>query len=180
MAWTSPSTWGTGQQVTKSQFAAWNSDLTAVGDHTAWSTWAPDGDWTAFKGSDASVKGRKLKVGQVAFAAFDITWGTTANGGVRPQCVFNIFLPWAANVGPGDIALGYAYLYGPTLDDTWLLTPITYTGDRVWLYLTWAGTSTESTYVDWASNKSTPWAETPDTNFVNMRIAGVLAYRTNT
>jgi len=83
MGWINPTTWVDASQVTKSQFNDWNASMLAAGDHGGWSTWAPD-LYILSTGFPANLGGsmncRKLKVGQLAFCAFDFAASATGGG----------------------------------------------------------------------------------------------------
>ena len=126
MAWTAPSTWVADQQVTKAQFNAWNACLASAGDHGGWSTWAP---WFVMPGSTgineaqgSAVSGWKMRLGDIGVASFNIVWddGPSAaggSGGVR------LVLPYTAHANQLGKPAGWAVMYDPNTDDTWLMVP---------------------------------------------------------
>jgi|GEM_PF-4070565 hypothetical protein len=188
--WVTPTTFTTGQQVTKQSFVDWNASMACVGDHTGWSTWNPDlyaqtsGSGIEV-GSDGTKRGRKLKVGKIAICTFDCAFGTTANGaqwiqpgssnlpGLTP-------LPWAASTGTGRVAAGWAYAYSAANDDTVLLTPSIYSGAFAFYRGTVAGTSNQVACVRLAWPLPGLTTGGNPQSIAGCRFSGVLIYRTNT
>lgn len=187
--WVTPTTWSTGQLVTKQQFVDWNNSMAAAGDHTGWSTWNPElyHTSTAFGaevGSDGAKRGRKLRVGRLAICTFDFQFGTTANGAqwmVLGSSVLPVIapLPWAASTASDTVAAGWAYAYAAAPDNIHLLTPVLQSKTAVRFWGTRAGTSLQPPY----ATKSWPLpgiSTGADFSIAGCRFSGILTYRTNT
>lgn len=171
MAWITPSTWVTGQQVTKSQFAAWNNTLASVGDHGGWSTWSITGPNWPNQPPAVTVRGRKLRVGDIAYVSFYSACSSTANS---PPTGAPILLapPYTAAAGSTDKVCGWAYLYDAVGDNTYLLTAVTYTAQYVGFRLTHNGSSTN---LPWWSQGAVDVPNISD--YTGARVAGMLIYR---
>lgn len=188
MGWVTPTTWAAQTFVTRDQFNDWNKSMAAVGDHTAWTTWAPalrvemDGGDGGPLSMDGSTKaGRKLQVGKLMYASFHIDWGSaglnkTGVGANEYRRRIRLNLP-AAAASSGWVC-GYAYLYGGGPDDTYLMVPLLHTTTCCWLYLTWDGSS--NSMVVWTAPNEYDAGGTPDWaefGYASGHAAGTLIYR---
>ena len=127
-----PRTWVTGETVTRTLFADWNAQMAAAGDHTDWSTYAPTLAGGAV-GTGGVAAGRVLRVGQLAYYTFSLTFDTLANGGKidgwSSACKMN--LPWAASTASGPVAAGPAFAYNAGSDDTAVMTALVAASSQV-------------------------------------------------
>ena len=187
MGWVNPTTWVDGNQVSKGQFADWNNSMAAAGDHTGWTTWAPQIDGCAV-GTDGWQRGRKLKVGNLAICAFDYQFGTDANGmnppNPQPPQVFGVWtaviLPWPASTHVPVVPAGQAYLYNAYRDNTHLMVPFIYSSSRAMFRITFNGTTglSDAPTILPVWSREAPTGDTGLTAAYEWaRVSGIIAYR---
>lgn len=181
MAWVNPSTWVAGQQVTKGQFNDWNNSMAAVGDHSAWSTWAPVlktlGALTSGFDNDfggGAVSGAKARLGDVGVCAFNLNWGSTGSAGWPASGLASqrLTLPWAA--AGLNMPCGWATLYIADADNTYMMAPYIATSTCAEFYLTFSNSSKGKSV--W-SGLGTTYCPELHTAYAGSRAVGVLVYR---